>query len=661
MTRRDFWYREAFARNIGWVTDDEQQVLRTKRVAIAGLGGVGGAHLLTLTRLGVGAFHIADYDVFELANFNRQAGAGLSTLDQPKVDVLARMALDINPTLAIEPFPQGIDPANVEAFLADVDLYVDGLDYFAVAARRRVFEACHRLGVPAVTVAPLGMGAALLNFLPSGMSFEQYARLEGHDEQEQLVRFLVGLSPAMLQRGYLVDPQAVDFAHRRGPSTAMACELCAGIAGTEALKILLGRGRVRAAPRGLQFDAYRNRAVRTWRPWGNRNPLQRLAIALVRRQLGHVPSAPVESAEAPAMERILELARWAPSGDNSQPWRFEVVTEDRVVVHGRDTRDECVYDLQGHASQVSLGALLETLRIAATVHGYRLDTLTRHPDSPEAAPRFDLQFAPDPAVRVDPLGPYVRQRTVQRRPLSIRPLTRREREALEESIGEGYQIHWVTGLGQRLRMARLLFENGGLRLALPEAYSVHRDVIEWDARESATRIPDRAVGLDPLTRRLTRWAMGSWDRMEFLNRYLGGSVVPRLELDFLPALFCAAHWVLIADVPPRTLDDYVAAGRAMQRFWLTATRLGLFVQPEMTPLVFHEYVRDGVAFTRAPGLEQRARGVSEGLGQLVGTPLLDRAVFMGRIGAGRRPPARSTRRPLEELLVGAGSSEPPAG
>src|SRR6478672_10080770 len=95
--RAPFNYRQAFARNIGWVTEDEQALLRGKRVAIAGGGGVGGVHLLTLARLGVGAFHIADLDRFELANFNRQVGATIGTLGRSKVDVLAEMAADINP------------------------------------------------------------------------------------------------------------------------------------------------------------------------------------------------------------------------------------------------------------------------------------------------------------------------------------------------------------------------------------------------------------------------------------------------------------------------------------------------------------------------------------------------------------------------------------
>jgi molybdopterin/thiamine biosynthesis adenylyltransferase len=255
-------------------------------VAIAGLGGVGGAHVLTLARLGVGAINLADFDSFDLVNFNRQAGAVMSTLGRAKTDVLAAMALDINPQLKLRTFSKGVDVQNLDDFLADVDVYVDGLDFFAFDARKATFKACERLGVPAITAAPLGMGAALLNFLPGRMSFEQYFRLDGLHEGEQAIRFLIGLSPAMLQRGYLVDRQAVDLGAHKGPSTVMACQICAGMAATEALKIMLKRGRVYAAPVSIQFDAYRGSLKRIWRPWGNRSPLQRVAIAIARRQLG---------------------------------------------------------------------------------------------------------------------------------------------------------------------------------------------------------------------------------------------------------------------------------------------------------------------------------------------------------------------------------------
>src|SRR5438105_7373835 len=99
-----FVYDEAFSRNIGWVTEWEQQALRHKRVAIAGMGGVGGFHLLTLVRLGIGGFNIADGDVFELVNFNRQAGATLDSIGQSKVVVMANSARQINPEVRVNGF-----------------------------------------------------------------------------------------------------------------------------------------------------------------------------------------------------------------------------------------------------------------------------------------------------------------------------------------------------------------------------------------------------------------------------------------------------------------------------------------------------------------------------------------------------------------------------
>ncbi|EQD24536.1 MAG: hypothetical protein D084_Lepto4C00419G0005 [Leptospirillum sp. Group IV 'UBA BS'] len=280
-----FDYEQAFARNIGWVTREEQAILRKKRVAIAGMGGVGGIHLLTLARLGIGAFNISDLDVFELINFNRQAGATLSTLNRYKVETMALMAKDINPDLDIRIFPEGINRDNVETFLSGADLYLDGMDFFSFEAREALFAACHHLRIPATTAGPLGMSAALLNFLPGRMSFEEYFCWEGQTEEEKGVRFLLGLSPARLQFSYLMDRSTVNLAEKRGPSTVMACHLCGAMAATEALKILLGRGKVLAAPWGLQFDMYRNRFVRTWRPWGNRNPLQKLALIIARKRL----------------------------------------------------------------------------------------------------------------------------------------------------------------------------------------------------------------------------------------------------------------------------------------------------------------------------------------------------------------------------------------
>lgn len=280
-----FNYTEAFSRNVGWVTESEQSLLGKKRVAIAGLGGVGGSHLVTLSRLGVGKFNIADLDIFELANMNRQAGASMSTLGLEKIDVLESKAKDINPELEINKFSQGVTLENLDDFLEGVDVYIDGLDFFQIDIRRAVFAACYVKGIPAITAAPIGMGTALLNFMPGEMTFEDYFRFKGAEKVEQYLRFLVGLAPSMMHVSYLVDETRVNISNKEGPSTPMACDFCAGVAATQALKVMLGRGKIVAAPYGLHFDAYRNKYKKTWRPGGNNNPIQRLLIRFVKMKL----------------------------------------------------------------------------------------------------------------------------------------------------------------------------------------------------------------------------------------------------------------------------------------------------------------------------------------------------------------------------------------
>ena len=280
-----FPYDEAFSRNLGWVTAPEQERLRRARIAVAGLGGVGGFHVTTLARLGIGAFSLADFDRFDYPNFNRQAGAMVSTVGRPKAEVIAEMARDINPNTDLRMFPQGISAENMDAFLDGVSVYIDGLDFFAFEARERVFARCREKGIPAVTAAPVGMGTAVLVFTPDGMSFEDYFGFAGRDDNEKALRFLVGLTPARLHQGYLVEPERVDLVARKAPSMPMGCMHAAGAAATEALKLILGRGPVHAAPRGYHFDAYTNRMRRTWRPGGHKNPLQQLAITLGKRML----------------------------------------------------------------------------------------------------------------------------------------------------------------------------------------------------------------------------------------------------------------------------------------------------------------------------------------------------------------------------------------
>lgn len=348
-------------------------------------------------------------------------------------------------------------------------------------------------------------------------------------------------------------------------------------------------------------------------------------------------------------ERILDLARWAPSGDNTQPWRFQILDSENIIIHGFDTRDHCVYDIDGHPSQIAIGALLETLVIAASGFGVRAAIASL--PSPDTKPLYQVALKSDAQVTRSELFDVITKRVVQRRPLSTQALSPIEKSSLEQAVQPNFSIVWREQAAQRFEVAKLLFHSAKIRLTTPEAFEVHRKVIEWGCQFSKDRIPDQAVGVDAMTAKLMSWAMQDWRRVRFLNRYLAGTLAPRVQLDLIPGMACAAHFLIQASMPLNTVEHFVEAGRSVQRFWLTATKLGMFVQPEMTPLIFSWYANEGRRFSQVDSAVQRADEVLNGMASIFGTQGVSCGAFFGRIGRGVAPHARSTRLSLKELMI----------
>ena len=349
------------------------------------------------------------------------------------------------------------------------------------------------------------------------------------------------------------------------------------------------------------------------------------------------------------LSHILDLARWAPSGDNTQPWRFEIVDDHLIRVHGSDTRDPILYDYDGHPSHIAHGALLETMRIAAS--GFGLTTSwTVSSEGEHRNPVYDVSLAQDPALPRDPLFDCIETRTVQRRPMKTTPLTGTQRQALIDAAGEGFSVQLFESWGERMRVAGLLWDSAKIRLTCPEAYPVHKEIIEWRARYSKDRIPEQAVGVDPATARLMEWVMQSWGRVEFFNRYLLGTVAPRIQLDLLPALCCAAHLLVRPVRTPKLLTDWVHLGIAVQRIWLTATHLGLHLQPQMTPVIFRWYGRAGRHFSTEPTLFEQALKLSGDFERIAHATSTDDFGFFARVGVSQVPQSRSIRQDLAALV-----------
>lgn len=169
---------DRFQRNQGVISPETADILSSKHILVAGVGGSGGQVAVDLTRLGIGYLTLADFDVYERHNMNRQVGCFESTLNQPKIDVVSRICLDINPSLRIRKIPVGVTQENASELLVcgkfpEPAFVIEVIDLVGVEAKIALHRACRKNEITIMTGLMLGFGAALHVFHPDAPPYEE--------------------------------------------------------------------------------------------------------------------------------------------------------------------------------------------------------------------------------------------------------------------------------------------------------------------------------------------------------------------------------------------------------------------------------------------------------------------------------------------------------
>ena len=152
---------ERYARNQKGLTCDDQLRLLAAKVAIIGLGGLGGAVTEILARIGIGQLIVVDGDSFTDSNLNRQLLCSLEVLGRKKAEVAAERIRAVNPAVAVTTFVDYLVPANSRSILAGADLAIDCLD--TISGRFVLEDACRQSGIVMVSAAIGGTsGQAML-------------------------------------------------------------------------------------------------------------------------------------------------------------------------------------------------------------------------------------------------------------------------------------------------------------------------------------------------------------------------------------------------------------------------------------------------------------------------------------------------------------------
>lgn len=168
-----------YDRNIGVWEEIFQQRLANVTVGIAGLGGSGEALVSILARNGFGSFKIADPDVFEIHNIQRQIFADDATVGENKAVVTARAIRAINPDIRLQVYDEGITDENVDDFLHGCDFVHEVMDISALPMKILLHARARALGMIATTAVMVGTGVATIAFHPAHASFEEYFEYPG--------------------------------------------------------------------------------------------------------------------------------------------------------------------------------------------------------------------------------------------------------------------------------------------------------------------------------------------------------------------------------------------------------------------------------------------------------------------------------------------------
>ena len=261
-------YREIFARNIGILTETEQDKLRRSTIAIAGVGGIGGLLAERLVRLGVGRLKLTDPGVFEESNFNRQFASSMLSLGRNKAEVVYEQLRDINPEAHIDYSGDGIRTENdASLFVSDCDLVIDVMDYNLFKQSIYLQRAARQRRIHYFFASAVGFGALVVIFDPRGLTLEEYdnlppgIELSGVGKLEVPLERIVPIIPSYAPVTTYDAVKDIYAGERPGTTVSIGVGLASILAASEAINIILKKRDITVAPQYTYIDLLDRRFI----------------------------------------------------------------------------------------------------------------------------------------------------------------------------------------------------------------------------------------------------------------------------------------------------------------------------------------------------------------------------------------------------------------
>ncbi|HEY8400384.1 MAG TPA: Rv1355c family protein, partial [Cytophagaceae bacterium] len=611
-----------------------------------------------------GEIRLADFDLLELTNLNR-IRTGLYNLGICKAVSVAREIAEIDPFLKVICFTDGITDENIDDFFlkgGKLDLVIDecdGLDvkitarYKARELRIPVLMEASDRGLLDVERFDLEPDRPILHGLIEHLDTSKIKTLKTNEEK---IPFLLAINEfektsSRLRASMLEITQTITT----WPQLASAVTLGGGITADVWRRVALNQyhesGRYYIDLEELVKDKSvpEKASLPETTPTSRELTKEDLIRIYHSSELNYTSPLPLEDN---VLREIIQAATLAPSAGNNQPWKW-LYTEGVLLLFHDKSRTESFMDFQHFTSYMSLGAAIENLEIKAGSLGLEVKTdlfPAKNNDELIAAIRFYQQDGKKIAPFTE-LNNYIPVRVTNRKNGPRQDVSPDILEKMKKAAAsiEGAELEFITNATEMKELGEIIAEADRLRFLHPEG---HDDLFNKELRWSQEEAETTRDGIDIATIDLTlsektgfRVAK-SKDVIENLRRWNAGSGFGKMSRKAV----ASSSALGVISIPVYSPADYVNAGRALERVWLTATREKIAFHPLLAPLTFFlrldlangekmfPEMKDGVSFLR----EKYIRIVKPKTGK--------RDVFLFRISIAETPEVLSLRKPIEEVL-----------
>lgn len=645
------------SRNQYKIHPEEQEKLRDKTIGLIGLS-VGQSVALTLSMERVyGTLRIADFDHLELSNLNR-IRSGLANLNLPKTTVVAREIAEIDPFLKVEVFEDGITDDNLDSFIGEgdqrLDLLIEECDSLDIKIKARL--KARAAGVPVIMdTSDRGM-MDIERFdleperpLMHGMVAED--RAESVDqwtakERLALVMDMVGAEniSARLKASLL----EVDESLTTWPQLASSVVLGGGLSTIVSRKILLGE----AVESGrFYLDADELYLKKTSSPKTDNKRPSELSFEQCVDILDNSGLKALKSSLAldeQVIEDLVEKACLAPTGGNTQPWKW--IWKDNMLALFHDQHYSYSFlDYRHRGSYIGLGAALENLEQRALYLGFQAEAIYRFKEfGDQLIAVYTFKEATNHKEPLQNYGDKLHLRLTNRYPAKeYKPIDTKIVSEIDKALaGSAYKMQWLLEEDKIEALAQIVGKVERQRILDPWGQRDFIDEARW-TKEEAERTRN---GVDLRTLELSEAdkvgfkliqdaqaiaSLRSWDKGQALVKMSTDSIE---NSSALALLYTDEH------AAPAVLEG----GKWMERIWVYLNNSGLSYQP-VSPATFMFARLAGEDPSTSDYLRTQLETLRSEYLNLLGLDSKVNDLFLCRVFYAREPEVYSLRKPLSAV------------